>query len=67
MAKSDKSFSQMQSELDNILATMQSSNSDIDESIKNYEQGLKLIKQMEDYLGKAENQIKEIKAKFDKK
>jgi exodeoxyribonuclease VII small subunit len=66
MAKSDKTYSQMQSELDDILIKMQSTDTDIDESIKNYEQGLKLIQQMEDYLSKAENQIKEIKAKFDK-
>ena len=66
MAKSDKSFRQMQSELDEILAGMQSSDADIDDSIKNYEKGLALIEKMEAYLAEAENQIKQIKAKFDK-
>ena len=66
MAKSDKSFRQMQSELDEILAGMQSSDADIDDSIKKYEKGLVLIEKMEAYLAEAENQIKQIKAKFDK-
>mgnify|MGYP001019077657 CR=1 FL=1 len=65
MAKTEKSFRQMQEELDQILMKMQSADGDIDESIKSYEDGLKLIQQMEEYLSQAENKIKKIKAKFD--
>lgn len=63
--KDDLSFSEMQSRLDVILVKMQSADSDIDESIKDYEAGLKLIEEMEKYLNQAENKIKQIKAKFD--
>lgn len=49
-------------ELDSIIANLQDPDANIDEAIKNYEIGKKLIKEIEEYLTNAENKIKKIKS-----
>jgi len=53
-------------QLEKIITEMQDPSADIDKSIKNYESGLQLIKELEAYLVTAENNILELKAKFNK-
>lgn len=65
MAKADKpSYQVLASELDDILAELQQSDLDVDVAVKKYERGLELIKELEKYLGEAENRVSELKAKF---
>jgi len=65
MAKSDSpGYQALAGELDDILVELQQSDLDVDEAVKKYERGLTLIKQLEKYLGEAENRVSELKAKF---
>ncbi len=57
---SKKTYQQLQSELDEVLSELQSSELDIDKSLELYSRGQKLIKQLEDYLKTAKNQITKI-------
>jgi len=49
-------------QLDDIIASLQNPDGDIDSSIKNYEKGKLIVKEIEDYLNKAENKIKKLKS-----
>ena len=62
MAK-DKSlnYRKLNQELDDILGDLESGGFDIDEALKNYERGLAIVKQLEQYLKQAENKITKIK------
>ena len=51
-------------ELEQIVDRLQSGELGIDEAAKSYEQGMKLVKQLESYLETAENQITELQAKL---
>lgn len=65
MAKSDKpSYQALASELDDILVELQQTDLDVDVAVKKYERGLTVIKELEQYLGEAENRVSELKAKF---
>lgn len=65
MAKADRpSYQSLASELDDILVELQQSDLDVDVAVKKYERGLELIKELEKYLGEAENRVTELKAKF---
>lgn len=65
MANSDKpSYQALASELDDILVELQQTDLDVDVAVKKYERGLTLIKELEQYLGEAENRVSELKAKF---
>ncbi len=55
-----KTYRQMRSELDEIMTNLHTSDLDIDHAIKQYEQGMKLIKELEAYLKKAELKIKKV-------
>lgn len=59
------SYEQLKTELDTILAELQRDDLDIDQALKHYERGLKLVKQLEQYLKTAENKVTELKAAFD--
>jgi exodeoxyribonuclease VII small subunit len=66
MAQSKKQvadYEALRAELDQILADLQS-DGNVDESIKRYKRGLELVEALEKYLETAENDIKELKAKF---
>ena len=53
----------LREELDIVLDKIQSDTVDVDEAIKLYEQGIKLAKQLEEYLDKAQNKITKISTK----
>ncbi len=67
MTKPTESYEQLRAELDQILIDLQADNGDVDASIKRYKRGLELVQKLENYLKSAENDIKELKAKFDTK
>lgn len=46
-----------------IIAALQSGDTEIDESIKLYQRGEAIIKELQKYLGQTENTIKKIQAK----
>jgi exodeoxyribonuclease VII small subunit len=62
MAKKDPDYRTLSDELDALLATLQSSDIQVDEAMKLYEQGLGLVKQLEQRLGQAENELITLKA-----
>jgi exodeoxyribonuclease VII small subunit len=59
-----KSYRDLNEELEAIIQQLQREDLDVDQAVKDYEQGLKLINQLEDYLKTAENKIVELQAKF---
>ena len=60
MAQAAKTTSELQAELDQVLLWFESERVDIDESVKKYEQGLALVKEIQQRLKTAENKIKKI-------
>ena len=60
MAKQDKSTIELQAELDELLLWFESDQIDIDEAVKKYEHGLKLVSDLQARLKSAENTIKKI-------
>jgi len=63
-AKAD--YQTLMAELETILAELQQEDLDVDQAVKQYQRGLELVRQLEQYLEGAENTVKELKAKFDK-
>lgn len=55
------SYKDLSQQLDDVLARLQQPNIEVDEAVKLYEQGLKLIGQCEAQLKLAENKIEKIK------
>jgi exodeoxyribonuclease VII small subunit len=67
-AKNPKpTYQELEAELRQILEWFEGESFDVDEAVKKYERGLELIRELEAYLGKAENTVRELKAKFDGK
>ena len=64
MATAKKSYQALSAELDEILAALQTPEVDIDEALKLYERGQKVIAELEAYLTTAENKVNQLKAKF---
>ena len=64
MAKSTKNYQELMDELEKLLAELQQDDIDVDVALKHYQRGLELVGQLEDYLGSAENKVRELKAKF---
>lgn len=60
MAKKDINYQQKSQELEEIINNLQNPLSDIDESLKNYEQGISIIKDLQAYLKSAENKINKL-------
>lgn len=56
----EKTTSELQAELDQLLQWFESDNVDIDEAVKMYEHGLKLVAELQVRLKTAENTIKKI-------
>ena len=54
-------FSKSYEELQKIVSWFESEEIDLEEGIKKFEEGIRIVKEMKDYLGKMENKIKEIK------
>jgi exodeoxyribonuclease VII small subunit len=61
-AKTNKNYRAMSEELDNILLWFESGDVDLDEAVLKYEQALKLLDAMEDYLKTAQNKVLKISA-----
>lgn len=57
-------YNLLSQELATIVAQLQSEDASIDDSLKQYERGLVLIKHLEAYLKTAENKITELQAAF---
>lgn len=64
MAKTEPSFKDLKEQLDSVVDKLQSDDLDVEEAISLYSKGQDLIKELESYLDKAENTVKELKAKF---
>jgi exodeoxyribonuclease VII small subunit len=60
--KSQKDYAQLSAELAAIIDWFETGDVDIDSAIGKYEQAVKLIAELEDYLKTAENKIKKISA-----
>jgi exodeoxyribonuclease VII small subunit len=60
-------YQALNEELQTILAGLQRDDLDIDEALQSYERGLKIIKQLDQYLTGAENRVTELKAAFQDK
>ena len=58
-----KTYAELSSELDKIMAELQDPATDIDEAIKLHERGQKLITQMQAYLKQAENTVRKLTPK----
>lgn len=59
-------YQTLKDELDMIMSELVHDDLDIDTAMIHYQRGLELVRQLEDYLINAENQITELKAKFNK-
>ena len=59
----NKNYNEMQNELNQIIDDLQSGNIDVDNAMTKYDRGQLLIKDISDYLKKAENKITNIKNK----
>jgi len=60
MAKKDINYQQKSQQLEELIDKLQDPLSDIDESLKNYEQGIIIIKELQSYLKNAENKINQL-------
>lgn len=58
---SETSYHSLHAALDEVLAKLQDPTVDVDESVKLYEQGAKLIAQLEKHLQTAENKLTKLK------
>jgi exodeoxyribonuclease VII small subunit len=67
MAAAKKTYQELEAELRDILAWFEGDSFDVDEAVKKYKRGLELIKELEDYLGTAENTVRDLKARFSAK
>jgi exodeoxyribonuclease VII small subunit len=54
-------FNQSYAELQRIVAWFEKEEIDLEEGIKNFEEGSRLVKELKKYLETMENQIKELK------
>jgi exodeoxyribonuclease VII small subunit len=62
MAKENPDYRTLSGQLDTLLATLQRSDIQVDEAMKLYEEGLGLIKKLEEHLEQAENELVTLKA-----
>jgi exodeoxyribonuclease VII small subunit len=60
MAEKKKNYSELSAELAEIIAWFESDGVELDSAITKYEQAMKLIGQIENYLRTAENKIQKI-------
>lgn len=60
--RKSKTYKELKSELDEIMQWFESDDVDVDKAIVKYEQGIKLVKELEAYLKTAENSVKKIRA-----
>lgn len=65
MAK-DFNYRQLNNDLEAIVDRLQIGELDIDEALKQYERGVAIVKQLQDYLKMSENKITKAKQSFSK-
>lgn len=58
-------YQQLTLELDDIMAQLQDEATSIDQSLQLYERGVKITKQLSDYLTKAQNKLTKINARLE--
>jgi exodeoxyribonuclease VII small subunit len=61
MAAKKQDYQTLSQELDTVLAHLQQPDIQVDEAVRLYEEGLRLITQLEKHLAQAENTIKKLK------
>jgi len=59
-AKKPVDYQQLSQELDSVLVALQQPDVAVDEAVKLYEQGMKLVTQLEDHVTKAENTLEKL-------
>lgn len=64
MSKAKPTYEELKTELDAIVADLQHSDIDVDETVQKYKRGLELVKQLQSQLKDAENTIAKLQAKF---
>ena len=57
-------YHKLNEELDKILDELQSEELDIDEAVKKYERGQKIVSELETYLKTAKNKVTKVKVKL---
>ena len=62
--KDDVSYEALSAELDEVMLALQREDLDVDQALGYYQRGLELVQELEKYLKTAENQVKELRAKF---
>lgn len=61
MPKEKQDYQTMQAALDAVLAALQRPDVQVDEAVKLYEEGLKLVKQLGAHLEQAENTLEKLR------
>ncbi len=57
----DQKYDELSSELDKVIAALQAPDISVDKALELYEEGSKLISQLQNYLQNAQNTINKIK------
>ncbi|HSW66598.1 MAG TPA: exodeoxyribonuclease VII small subunit [Bacillota bacterium] len=66
MSTGKQNYQSLQAELDEVLASLQRPDIHVDEAVQLYEQGLKLVAELEKALKTAENKITQLKLQVGK-
>lgn len=61
----NQDYKTLRRELDDVLESLDSDVVDVDETVRLYEKGIKLVKELEDYLKSAENKINKVSTKLE--
>ncbi len=59
-AKKEADYQGLSSELDAVLSALQQPDVAVDEAVKLYEQGMKLVTQLEKHVAQAENKLEKL-------
>lgn len=59
--ESSKTYQELSSELDTVLAKLQQPDIAVDDAVKLYEQGMKLAAELEKHITKAENTLQKVR------
>jgi len=59
--ESSKTYQELSSELDNVLAKLQQPDIAVDDAVKLYEQGMKLAAELEKHITTAENTLQKVR------
>lgn len=60
-AMAEKTYKQLQAELDTLMTRLQDDDLDVDEAIKTYEAATKIITELQKHLKTAENKLNKVK------